>query len=886
MSESIEITGRIYRVFSPHKTPFFMDLGEAREAHEELRWSAIYTDFMVNDFLSFQVIKNQNKESNVSSRVVIDRSPIACFRKLEVGYDLSVIPSSFLSPPPPIYPICRSINSRIDSNIELEPILVTDLAKSGPDTDITLSIESLAGISSSVCFDTGISIIFYVINGNFFFDEPIYNEYHKWSKVFNIHNLKVENYHTTDLATLARIASHAHISGSHDKWFGVHKDGVVLSERSQQRFFRDTEKLLNPINENFSRSYACNYGGLSLHVGSNSIICQIDNDDPAILRYSDEEPTKYQTTQWKLESIISACDKVLCTSSSKSRLTKFEIQENIESLYLSAVFANLNEIREKIKDDGCYLLHKNSNVDMFYIKEILQKDLESLGLMESYLKRISSLQTAIGYRQTLATSLSIIEIGRKNLVEASQAINGDQKALVLERLADSLILPLLLLDRYSSLIFKKLPNPDSIKIDDYQQAISVYESILSTENVSNKIIDSVKMKIASIEFSLAMLQSNIQNADASLNRIKDIENTNEFKLNVLRWKSKQLVKEGNFHLAHLTAESAFSLASKPEDKGGITKLLGKIDLAFSQELIQNNDLNAAEEKVKQSLNSFKLIESSKNLAECEANLAFIKRKQAMNIAISQSLNYTILEEKLLDEAKSLFYSAIQRLQNTSLLKSSLQLDLCTLLTSVITRIVQSPPIDRKQPSEIISEVESIISEAHSNIKQENHKERSRKQIAALKVWTARFYLVFKAKYADNKIATLNSAKTLLEKARQFFISDTYPADFLSISLSLAETAYSLSSFKEALHEIALCLNPIQPRALAIPSFKVNREQTDLSMFYPQILELSRIILKDYLRYLMKSNSPYEKIRNLYSKSLSTIPEQITEFLIEINKSIQ
>jgi hypothetical protein len=115
----------------------------------------------------------------MKSRIAIDKSQIAPFLSLNLGDALSDTPPAYGNPPPPIFPIQREMRSRTSATQSSEPLLVTQLAESGPDSDFVMSAATLAALTSAVCLKTPLALIGYNICGNCYFDEPVHHQFHE-----------------------------------------------------------------------------------------------------------------------------------------------------------------------------------------------------------------------------------------------------------------------------------------------------------------------------------------------------------------------------------------------------------------------------------------------------------------------------------------------------------------------------------------------------------------------------------------------------------------------------------------------------------------------------------------------------------------------------------
>lgn len=964
--------------------------------------------------------------STLRSKIAIDKSPIASFKKLSLGIELSVAYSSIKNPPPPLKPFSRSMKSRSESTLSSLPLIITQLVQSGPDADFTMSIEALTAISSAVCFNSPLALVFYNINDHFFFDEPLHHESHPWSQLFIQNNFIIDSSSVENISMLNTIATCAYDQTKTAHWFSSLKGDVIASERSQQRWFRDSEKYLPIISEDFSRSFLCGIPDVSLHIGSNSVICELNEKEPAIIRYCKGDPTEMQSCQWKLEALLTSIKKVLVTSSESMTLTRFELQEmtKLNNQRLSSIFDLLRHIKKYSTEFGCYMLHKRSNSDTILLRKATENEIEKAQLTKSFHMRISLLLMMIGYRHTLSTSNSIIENGRKLLFKAINFASPLHKTLCLERIGDSLILPILLLDRTKSLISTtNRKTAEQISPSSYDEAIKCYNRSLESENLPDSLITSIHHKLASALFAKAVLTYDDELAKESV-QLQDI--TRDFQYNVAIWRCKNALElsemvnnpksnqsltkvrqnngsgrnssasniplssnsssssslsqsqnqnlnesdsESLNQLAQTEACTALRLAVDENEKIESKRLLA---IALNAEAQMNVVVQRYTQASKRFLNAhylFESIDDKEHLAETEANLAHIERCLANNASITHNGKFTHEEDRRLMSAAKYYLTAIDRVKEINPnIRDELSLNLASLYRSIVVRYTQMPPLNRMKPELIIEEVNRCINESSSilnnmlnSLNNNNNNNNNnptfknstelQKQIAALNTWNAKFIAEFElkniksvliVKHAESiklkskqnesnqqsetqqpkestqstsvdsyspteseiekeKQNLISTAKNLFIKARQFLIADNYPADFVSITISLSSLKLSCGQPHDALRTMMDCLKALRPTSIVVrpknsQSFSQQQQQQQsqslsisrsvLNNMLPKVLEMIRNILKDITLDKFKRKQPCDFEKSLYKNSLETHEDGVVSLMLDLKKALK
>jgi hypothetical protein len=418
---------------------------------------------------------------HIKSRIAIDKSPIAPFRSLPVGYDLSARYPAGLTASAAILPIERELLSRADSTFSDQPLLVTQLADSGPDCDFFLSIQTLSVITAALQFDAPLSVVLYQTNNQLFADEPIRNPSNDWAAAFGALDLPIEHTTTESITHLQAVAAHAYDDSRSPRWFGEAKGDLVSSERQQQRWDRRTEALLRRNTDSFTRSFVCSLSAkkreISLHIGSNSCFCEFGDGSVAILRCLRDEPTPEVMQKWALESVISHCPEVLRAAAVCLRVAIFERIRlpQKQPLLFSSLYEFLSFAKERAAQPGCYLLHKRRSDDQI---QLIPFALEDPRLTRSFANRLGLLESVTGFRQTLSMSAPIVANGRDLLRHAATLLDTTNAILCLERVADSHILPILLTDRTSVLICADPQTIAKVPLADVEQAITLYTSAI------------------------------------------------------------------------------------------------------------------------------------------------------------------------------------------------------------------------------------------------------------------------------------------------------------------------------------------------------------------------------------------------------------------------
>ncbi|KAK8881992.1 hypothetical protein M9Y10_044631 [Tritrichomonas musculus] len=939
--------------------------------------------------------------SNLRSKIAIDKSPIAPFKKLKIGEELSVPYSLIKNPPPPLKPFFRSMKSRSEATLSSLPLVITQLAQSGPDADFTMSMEALTAISLAVCFDSPLALVFYNINDQLYFDEPLHHESHPWSQLFIQNNLLIDISNVENISMLSTIASCAFDKQKEPHWFSKLKGDVVASERSQQRWFRDTEKYLPLISEDFTRSFICGITDISLHIGSNSVICDIDENEPAIVRFCKGDPTEKQACKWVLEGLLTACKNILITSSESMKLTRFEITEipKLTGQRLSLIFDFLRYIKKYSTEFGCYMIHKRANSSTITLRKASDSELENAKLTKSYQNRISLLEMMIGFRQTLSINNNIIENGRKLLFKSVNISSPLHRSLSLERIGDSLILPILLLDRNHSLISatnRKIV--EQILSSSYDEAIKCYNQAIDSENLPESLITSIHHKLATSKFAKAVLTRNDELAKDSL---KCDEITHDFKYNVSVWrcqnalelsemvnsnratklnanlaKTKNHGNKGSVNnnnnnsnnnnlplspnsssssnvsssptslinygendseafnqMAQSLAYSALRIAENDSEKVEPTRLLAKALNAEAQSNVVVQRYTRASERFLRAHSLFESIDDKEHLAETEANLAHIERCLANNFSITHNGKFTQEEERRLMSAAKYYLTAIDRVKENDenqKIRDGLCLDLASLYRSIVVRYTQMPPINRMKPEQIIEEVNRCINEAtnilnemldrHTNNTNNNNNNNDyssfgktneiQKQFAALNTWQGKFITDFELKHitdTDKRQVLASKAKNLFTKARQFLIADNYPADFVSITLSMASLKLSCGQPLDAMRIMMDCLKALRPTSLILrpknqgfqsQSFAQQQQQQQqqsqslsvsrsvLNNMLPSILEMIRAILKEITLDKFKRKQPCEFEKSLYKSALDTHENGVVDLMVDLKKALK
>lgn len=870
-----------------------------------------------------QEIQFSMDTATIRSKIAIDKSPIAPFRQLPIGEDLSM-PFSFIKNPPITWaPFSRAMRCRSEATLLSMPLVISQLVQSGPDSDFTMSMESLSAITAAACFDSPLALVFYNINNQFFFDEPLHHESHPWSMLFVQNNMPIDSTSAENLSLLGTIASCALNDTKEPQWFSNLKGDVVFSERSNQRWQRSSEQYLPIVSEDFSRSFWFGIENLSLHIGSNSIICEVERDHPAILRYCQKDPTDFQSCQWQLESILSSCQQILLTSSESMKLTRFEetTAATASKQQLISVFGLLNYIKTHSTEPGCYMLHKKSNSDIITMRKATPDELQKAKLTESYTNRISLIEMLLGFRQTLSTNPQIAETGRihlKHAIELSKPLN---KSLSYERIGDSLILPILLLNRSTSLIIPTNKVVSQIPKKNFDEAILSYSKALETENLPEALISTINHKKATALFGKSMLTKNDSFADEAM-KTDDLPQSFKYQLAIWRCRNflglTDTLNQHEFQAnpnknentekgpkSRILAFLALELASTDSEKVEAKHLLAT-ELNFEGNLnVSHQKYENAAQNFEEAQKIFKELNEVGSQAETYANLAHIERCIANGISISEKGCFTADEEARFKQAAKYYLDAIQILPKSKM-TDKLRVDLASLYRSILTRMTQSPPIDRLQPNELIEEAKKYGKEARIILDDISNREITsteiQRQIAALNVWEGRFITDFELKQIDvnesdpdsieKRNILISKARNLFIKARQFLIADNYPFDYLSMTIALANLKLISKEPLDALRIMMDCLKALAPTTLVLstktqcPAMTIPSERLKaIEQIKPLVLDTVRTILKEILLDKVTKSKPADIEKELYRHSLSTKEDGIVNLIHLLKKEL-
>ena len=840
--------------------------------------------------LSTPITKDPDFE--IRSRIAVDRAPIAPFRKLEKGFDVSTIPSAYLNPPLSISTITRAMISRIDSTIETEPLIVTDIARTGPDADFTASITTIASLASAIVSENPISVPFYKIEDNIYFDEPIHNQYNPWAPLFQVNGFSIPPTKALDITNLSKIASHAIKEDQEDEWFGALKDGLEISERVNQRFYRETEKLLPKLTEQFSRSFECTSVSqkLSVHVGTNSIICSVDGGKPCILEYSEGDDNKpmaiQRNNQWYIEAVLSACPRIIYSSSENGKITRFDEIEAPVTLSIEAVFKFLEFIRSNVSNEsGLFIIHKNEGDKEIQIVKVDDEKLKQTGLKDLYEHRYATLEMFIGFRRSLSTNTSIIDSAHRLLTHAAQVLEPVNSALCLERIADSIILPILLLNRYASLIAKPLIK-DELSESELNEAENLYKAVLEKEGIPERLIQSVKEKLATITIHKAQMLLKDEIAQEAIDKANMLEQTKETKSFICQcfvWRGKNAINKADIDKALEFAQKAKEMQKTDEDAALVSKLFADYGSAYGQILLSEGKIEEASELFEKAHQFFISSKSNEDIALSNANLAHIERQRAMKCTIDNQGKFTVEEERHLNKARDLYKEAIKVAVKKEH-KQSMTIDLASLYVSVIIRLTQAPPVDRMPGGKIFEFVDSTIAAAKAILDKMPQNLQAIKQTAALDVWSARFNAYIRLpsiKSPEQAKRVFYSAINALDRARMFFIPDTYPADFVSITMTKAELYSNSNATKEALNELLLVLKVFRPTTVCLigPAASKQQQHDAVNNLLPELVEITRMVLKGVLKELMEKKKNTDVAKDAFSLALKATPATIVDAII-------
>ena len=720
----------------------------------------------------------------------------------------------------------------------------------------------------------------------------MHHEYHPWARIFKEYGLKIDQSNADDISHIGIYASNAFDESKQQKWFLKQKGDLVFSERTQQRWYRETEKLLEPVIEHFTRSFSCNLDDISLNIGSNALLCEDESENSFIMRYSKGEPSKIQMYKWSVESFITACNDILLISMQNQKLTKLE---HIKSLDVQPYLMNLiynffHFIIQNADIQGCYIIHKLKGGKEVKIQSVDLNVLPQLGLEQSYQERVKHLETVIGFRQTLSTNPQIVENGRKLLESASKRKEEHlNSALCLERIADSYILPLLLQNRYKSLIVSEMNVAEKIPLSYFDSAINFYKKSLEQFIVKPDIfLKSVHQKLATVKFAKAIVIQLQEGEILAKEAMSDSEYIDkDFKFEVLLWRFSNS-KKLSFDLSTKLYDEILKIAETEEDKKkakySLTYIL-ETQAKISEENLKYED---SIEKYSTLKKTFMELGENENASKTIANIASVRRRLASLISNKNQNKFTIEEEGQLFKAEKDYEEAIDLLKTKSSLKDELIVNLASSYCSLLIRNVQSPPLDRCSLKDIKEKSKDYIEKSKKLLLSIPKTNEVSRHIAAINSWNAKYITDIELPNEndpDKQVKLRNESISLYKKAQEFFISDIYPVDFIVITVSLSNIYISNGKLNDAMKMLLKCLSVLSPTTVALRKTNIIRpkKQEPIENLKPLIIQYLQRILKEMLLEKSKNKQDCEIEKCLYRKSLSCTANDITNQLFEIKK---
>jgi hypothetical protein len=271
-------------------------------------------------------------------------------------------------------------------------------------------------------------------------------------------------------------------------------------------------------------------------------------------------------------------------------------------------------------------------------------------------------------------------------------------------------------------------------------------------------------------------------------------------------------------------------------------------------------------------------------------MAFIERHLAHELASSGK--FGVEEERRLSSAAKYYLNALDRLKVESALRTQLMLDLVTLQCSVLMRYTEAPPTDRMRRDQVVDEAERCVREAQGMLDRVRKSGQKEMQAARLRLWHARFILVVRLPYEEDKTKLATSALAMFNRAREFFIADDYPADFVDISLLIVELRMACRECGEALRAAVECLRALRPTTLAIRRKVVVESEAQmkgremLNERKGKLLVAVRTILHESLDEKLRTKQDWVNESAMYRLANESSPEQVVNLLCEIKKRMK
>jgi hypothetical protein len=218
---------------------------------------------------------------------------------------------------------------------------------------------------------------------------------------------------------------------------------------------------------------------------------------------------------------------------------------------------------------------------------------------------------------------------------------------------------------------------------------------------------------------------------------------------------------------------------------------------------------------------------------------------------------------------------------------------------MVGRYTVAPPIDRLKPLQIIEEVNRCNQEAREALtsigKTTSYEVLS--QSEALNAWFGKFIVMVQLQFekdekARAKLAT--DATTWLSRARQFFIADHYPADFVDVTLALARLRLNCGDAAQAMKVTIECLRALRPTSIAIRQRNVSPQALEsqaksreaIGTVKKDVLEVTRSILKELMRLRLVSRAKFDVEKRLYQMATDCTPENVVDLLLEVKRVLK
>jgi hypothetical protein len=421
-----------------------------------------------------------------------------------------------------------------------------------------------------------------------------------------------------------------------------------------------------------------------------------------------------------------------------------------------------------------------------------------------------------------------------------------------------------------------------------EQAITLYTSAIGmlTADSPALLVESVHQKLATSMFAKAV---SLEDTELASTLSKRPFATPAFERGVLLYRIELALKrrdESAYFLSHSLLKISMTDSERVEAK----RLLGHATTMEAQRNLDCHRYARASERYHVAMRIFADIADSKHLALAEANMAFIERHLAHELASTGK--FRVEEEHRLSSAARYYLNALDRLKVESPLRTQLTLDLVTLHCSVLMRYTDAPPTDRMRMDQVVDEAERCVREAQGLLDRMRKSGQKEMQMAKLRLWHAKFILVVRLPYEEEKEKLAASALAMFNKAREFFIADDYPVDFVDITLLIVELRMASRECGEALKAAVECLRALRPTALAIRRKVVMESEAQakgsemLNERKGKLLTAVRTILHESLDEKLRTKQDWANESAMYRLATESTPEQVVNLLCEIKKRMK